>query len=246
MGMVNLGSFFSGSRGIDDSILSFIIPYLLVITFVTLVIVFRKALRNYKHEKVVRYSIVTFAMITELIFFWWMFTTEAHYSFKEFFVDKSMLPIHACAMALWLMVYAGYTKNQKVFRIGFYLAIMGPLLTLFAGTVDYSLDRFRYWHFYQGHINTFVIAHYLMFVNKLKISKGDWKRATIFVYIIAVFLAIPINAITGSDYLYVYNTHGSPFEIIENWVLALAAAALMIIILFRLIEYIYLEKNKLD
>lgn|GEM_PF-2999346 len=240
-------NFFSGTMGVEPNFISFILPYFLITLFTTLIIVFRKKLRNYKHEKTLRYAFATLMAIIELIFFWWTFTRVTDGSITKFLFDESMIPLHICALALWLMIYSAFTENQKVFKVGFFMAIMGPILTIAGGSVDFSYDRFRYWHFYQEHINTFMMANYLLFVKQMKIVKGDWIKSSIVTALIAFPIALPINIMTGSDYMYIYNYEHSPFSIIENWILALVVAVLMVLLLYWIVEKIYLwAQRKVD
>ncbi|XMB85951.1 YwaF family protein [Mycoplasmatota bacterium WC44] len=233
--------FFGAVIGVEKNFFSFIIPYISIISLTFLIIKFRDRLKNYRYEKILRYSFIVFMIILEVIFHIWTYVYLAKYSLTSYLFEYSMIPFHVCALSLWLIIIIGFNKSQKLFKFTFFISIMGPLLTIFGGSVDFSYDRFRYWHFYQEHINTFILAIYMMYVHDLKIEKGDWLKAFQVLAVLAVILALPLNIFLGTDFMYIYNYAHSPFEIISNKVLALIAAIILVVVFFRLIEYIFVD-----
>lgn len=236
--------FFTGDIGLEPSLFSRVLPYLMLVGAILFIYKMKDKLRESRYEKVFRYGFASYMVALELWFFYFTFVYKADMDWYKFWVGNTMIPIHMCALSLWLAVLVGFTKNKKIFRFALFTGMMGPILTIVSGDVEYSFDRLRYWHFYGQHINTMVFLIYLHLVHGLKIFKGDWIKMSGIMFLLASFVLIPINMILDSNFMYVYNTNGSPLEVIENWILAYVVIIIVTIIFFRLTEFVFVDLKK--
>lgn len=236
--------FFSTGRGMENNVISFVLPYLLAGFSCFLIVRFRTQLRMYKRERAVRYGIAVCAALLELAFHIWTFEQLSGRNWRVYLIENTMFPFQVCAMAFWMMVYCCITENQKLFRFALFLAVSGPLLTILFGSVDFGLNRFRYWHFYLSHTFSLVMTFYLFFVRQMPLFKKDWRRAFLILSVMTAFIALPVNIIFGTNYMFIYHTYGSPLELISNRILAGFAAVALGLILFSATEWLFLKAGK--
>ncbi|MBN2279170.1 MAG: YwaF family protein [Candidatus Marinimicrobia bacterium] len=235
--------FFSFQRGIEDNLVSIILPYVVWSVIVFLIIKYNTLIRLSKRENVLRYSLALFAATLEIIFYVWQLI-RTNFDMMDFLFKETMIPLHVCAMALWFSVYSALTLNRKIFAIGLFLAMTGTPITIIAGSVDYSLDRFRYWHFYLVHIFSFSIFIYLFFVNQLEIRCDDFKLAVRYLALMAFCVALPLNIIFGSNFMYLYNAYDSPIENFPKiWTIFIMSG--VAIGFFFIVNKIFLYLNKI-
>jgi len=233
---------FGNESGLEPSLLSGIIPYFILVLAIFLVVKYKEHIKNAKHEKKFRYFWAVSAIIFEVWFFMWTFIYLAEFDARMFWLDYTMIPIHLCALSLWLAVVLAFTKNKYVFRFVIFTGIMGPILTIVSGDVSYSFDHLRYWHYYLQHISTMVLVIYMNQVHGLKVVKYDWIKVTLVLFV-ASFIIVPFNKFMGTNYMYIYNTNGSPLEVIENWFVSYLVLLLGVVLFFWITEFIFLEKK---
>ncbi len=239
-----MSDIFSGEGGQEGNLISFIIPFVLWIGLFLIVLFGRnKFKKNKKLDVAFTYGLVTLGVLSEVAFHIWIFTTQADYSLKSYLIENTMIPIQACALSFWIMCYCAITKNEKLFKLFFPIAILGSTLTVLSGSVEFSIDRFRYWHFYGNHIIFFTLAMYLLIVKEFYLREGDYKKSLkmMFIYVVAV---LPINIIFGTNYLFVWNSYGSPLEMLGEtfW---MRIVGIIILVVITLVSFFALEKGML-
>lgn len=201
--------FFSFDHNPDNVFSSFslnhMLPLLLIIIGVTLIIVFRDKIRNSLHEKKIRYTMATFAIVLELSFQLW----QMYYGKWDF---AESLPLHLCRLTNYIGIYAMFTKNKKVFEIGYFWSLAGVVSIMFPDIL-HGPDRFRYYHFMTSHILFFYMYMYMLFVLKFELTFKSFQKAAATLFALVVAVIIPINNIFDMNYMFLLYPAGTPFEI---------------------------------
>ena len=117
---------------------------------------------------------------------------------------KSNLPIHLCSVsALICCVIAFIKKNQFLFEFLFYGGIIGGLLSLLTPQIIlYNEYYFFYIMFYFKHASIIAIPLVMRYRMKMKLGKKSWLKVFGAINLLLLII-IPINALLGSNYLYV-------------------------------------------
>ncbi len=185
--------------------LNHLIPLLAIVVGVYLIYRYREQLRNYKHEKWVRYGIATFAIALEVSFQLW----QVFHGVWDF---ADSLPLHLCRLTSYLGIYTMFTKNTKVFEIAYFWSLAGVVSILFPDIL-YGPDRYRYYHFMASHILFFYMYMYMLFVLGFKLTFQSFKKSFIALFILAVFFIIPIDNLFHINYMYLLEPGDTPFTL---------------------------------
>lgn len=204
-----MGDFFSFTENVNNTFeefsLNHIIPLLSIIIGVYLIFHFRVQLRNYKYEKWVRYGIAFFAILLEISFQVWQMV-YGKWDFAE------SLPLHLCRLTSYIGIYIMFSKNTKVFEIAYFWSLAGVVSILFPDIL-HGPDRYRYYHFMMSHILFFYMYMYMLFVLDFKLTFQSFKKSFITLFILAIFIIIPIDNIFDINYMYLLNPGDTPFTI---------------------------------
>lgn len=185
--------------------LNHIIPLLSIIIGVYLIYHFRFKLRDYRHEKWIRYGIAILAILLEVSFQVWQMA-HGKWDFAE------SLPLHLCRLTSYLGIFIMFSKNKKVFEIAYFWSLAGVVSILFPDIL-HGPDRYRYYHFMMSHILFFYMYMYLLFVLDFRLTFQSFKKSFIALFVLAVFIIIPINNIFGMNYMYLLEPGDTPFTI---------------------------------
>lgn len=199
--------FFSNQVGIqfEEYGLWHILPLAVITIGVILIYIFRKQLREYKHEKYVRYGIAIFAIIMEISLHVWKIANGI-WHFPE------SMPIGLCAFSLFMSVYVLFTKSWKVFEIAYFWSLGGLISVLFPDIL-FGPDRFRYYQFLLAHMIFFWSFMYMMFVhNYIPNNKSFWKSFWLLLGLVLIVI-IPLNFSWGANYMYLFEPGDTPFGI---------------------------------
>jgi len=189
----------------EEFSLNHLIPILSIIIGVYLIFHFRKQLREYKYEKWVRYGIAIFVLLLEVSFQIW----QMAYGTWDF---AESLPLHLCRLTSYIGMYIMFSKNTKVFEIEYFWSLAGVVSILFPDIL-HGPDRYRYYHFMLSHILFFYMYMYMLFVLDFRLTFRSFKKSFVALFIVAVFLIIPINNIFNMNYMYLLNPGDTPFTI---------------------------------
>jgi hypothetical integral membrane protein (TIGR02206 family) len=229
--------FFGLESSLEPNMFSRLFPFLLLGAGLYFIVRYKEKINKFKYEKIFIYTWVILVVILELWFWRWQFIYNSNREIHTLLIENTMIPLHLCAMAFWLSVITAITKNKTLFRFTLFIGILGPLITFLAGEVAYSFDHLRYWHFYLQHISTFLLVIYMHQVLGLRIQKGDWIKM-LGVMIVFSIIIVPLNAMTGTNFMYLYNGIDSPLEGM-HWILNYVALFLATAISFRITEKIF-------
>ncbi len=235
-------NFFSTVQGLEPSLWSaYVVPWVIFLVSAFLLIKYQDRIRTSPYERPIRIAITIWAIGMELFFWRWVFKGQANANWYDYFVTNTMFPFQACATSLWLMIFCSLTNNVKVFKIFFFMAIIGPLVTLVAGDAGYGFDRFRYYHYYLVHMFTLLMAIHLLVYNQVTFTPKDFRNVTIYIVVYAA-IAVPLNVIFGSNFLFLYNAHESPLVDLPKWL----SSTIMIVVFFTVTTALYFGVNTLQ
>ncbi len=235
-------SFFSTEPGMPATVLShYLFPWILFLTGVFLLIRYQDTVRTSPYERRIRVGATLVAVLFELTFWVWTYTGDANYNIYDYLITYTMFPIQACALSLWMMVYCSISNNVKVFKVFFFMSIIGPLVTMVAGGTNLSYDRFRYYHYYLVHMFTFCMAVHLLVYNRVSFTLRDYRNVTIYILIHAA-VAVPMNIIFGTNYLFLYNAYDTPMVNLPKSL----SSGIISFVFFAITTLLYFGVNRLQ
>ena len=202
--------FFGSTQGIEfvEFGLVHLTLLFLIILGTFLIYKFRKQIREYKYEKQVRYTLASFAIAWEVALYIWI-SVNIGWDW-----GSNLLILSLCGLALILAIISMFTKNYRIFEIGYFWSIGGLVSVLFPD-ITYSIDRFRFYQFMFGHMLFFYMFMYLLFVHDLIPTFKSLKKSTSILFIYCMIMLIP-NAIWNTNGLFLRESEGTPFEIFEG------------------------------
>ncbi len=233
-------NFFSTDVGVPATVMShYVLPWIVFLTGIFLLVRYQNTIRTSPYERRVRIGVTLMAVLFELTFWVWTYRGDANYNMYDYLITYTMFPIQACALSLWMMVYCSISRNVKVFKIFFFMSIVGPLVTMVAGGTALSYDRFRYYHYYLVHMFTFFMAVHLLVYNRVRFTPKDYRNVTIYILIHAA-VAVPINIIFGTNYLFLYNAYDTPMVNLPKAV----SSGVIIFVFFAITTLLYFGVNR--
>jgi len=208
--------------------LQHIIPLLILFILIALLFIFKEQIRNFKHEKFIRYGLALILLLSDLSIYVWRITTDT------FDVSKS-LPLHLCTITAYVLMYILVTKNKKAFNILFYAGLAGAIMALgnpeFGG---FNFTQYRYYEFMIIH-STLVIGLLYMVVIVRYIPTLDslWK-SYVAVHLYALIIVIPINYLVDGSYMMLVNSTVDILNILGPWPMSAVVLEFLLLVLFAL------------
>ena len=234
--------FFSDDVGIEFSAFSFvhILLFIGIILGSTLIFIFRKRIREWKHERQFAKTVAILAFVWELLLYLW-------YIVNGIWTPEHSLPIGLCAFVLYIGIFSLYFKNYKLFAVGYFWT-WGAIASVLFPDIAFSYDRFRFYQFMLGHMNFFWMFLYMIFVYKWYPNWQDWKRSCITLSIIVLILIITSN-ITNANLMFMLRSDGTPFEIFEGYgyavyLIGVISLSFIVIFIWFLPFMLYHRRNK--
>ena len=206
-----MSAFFGDTIGIEFvpwGIYHFI-PLVLVIIGVLVIFFLKDWIRESGYDKKIRYTLGTLGIITEVTLHIWIIA-NGNWTVKE------NLPIGICAFSLYLGIFVMFTKNWKVFEIGYFWAIGGVLSVVFPDIL-FGPDRFRYYNFLFVHMIFFFMYMYMMFVHNYVPTFRSFKKSFLLLLTIVLFFVVPVNLIFNVNFLYLNWPGDTPFSLFESF-----------------------------
>ncbi len=213
---------------------------LLIILGSVLIYIYRDKLRNYKHEKRVRYTMASFALLFEFSLYAWKIG-------NGIWTWEDGLPIGVCGLTLYLAIIAMYTKKFNIFEIGIFWSFGAVASVMFPDT-PYSVDRFRFYQYMFGHMFFFFMYIYMLFVLEFVPTFKSFKKSYIVMFITAVTL-LAVNSILNTNFFYLVESDETPFEIFEGngqalYLIGIYIAVSLLMSIWYLPFYVYNKKHK--
>lgn len=223
--------------------LSHILPILFMTGIIALIVIYRKQLRDYKHEDRIRLTIAFIMIICEMSYFWRLVGVE---SLGANPVDH--LPITVCGWAIIFSSFLVLTKNQTLFDIVYFWVLAGSIFGLLTPTVITYCGptRFRYYQYWLEHIMGFISLAYMVFVQGMR---PNWKSPIKAFCAILILGGIAIFAnlnLPGANYLFMAMPEetASILDILpKNYLVRVLLMAFLVVVLFFIAYIPWLVKD---
>lgn len=202
--------FFSDEIGImfEEYGIWHLLPLLSIALGVVIIFLLRNKLRDFKHEKYVRYGLAFFAITMELSLHLWKIVNGVWH-----FPDS--LPIGLCAFSLFMSIYVLFTKSWKVFEIAYFWSLGGLISVLFPDIL-FGPDRFRYYQFLLSHMVFFWSFMYMMFVHGFIPTNKSFKKSFFLLLGLVLIVIIPLNFMWEANFMYLRMPGDTPFGIFDG------------------------------
>lgn len=150
------------------------------------------------------------------------------------------LPLHLCNMIPFLLVFAFWKKNQKLFKILAFWVMAGTLQAVFTPTLTESLPHYEAIRYWVVHVGLPIIVIYSIYVLGWKLHYKDVILSIIALNLQA-FVLYHFNNIVGSNYIYI---NGKPegttlYSILPEWPTYILCLEGIAIVLFSLVWLLF-------
>ena len=182
-------------------------PILFMLLAIFLVHRFREPIRNWKHERHLRY-IMAFALICAEMSYYWRLVAIPSLGPNP----VEHLPIGVCTWALILCSYMVIDKSQTLFDISYFWLLSGSVFALLTPTpLTYTgPTRFRYYQFWAAHTLPFIAVFYMIFIHGMRPTRKSFLKAYIALFILAVIAYWANTMIPGANYLFLAKPESAP------------------------------------
>lgn len=200
----------------------------ITVLMIVLLYVFRQRLRNWKHEKRLRYALGFLGIGFEVSLHIWQLL-------NGIWDYQDSAPIALCFFSLAMGIYVMFTKSYRVFEIGYFWAIGGVASILFPD-IPYGWDRFRFYQFTFSHMTFFLMYLYMVFVHRYYPTWKSFLKALGYLVVLVFVIILPLDWLTNANFLFLVESGGTPFEIFEGhgYLLYLSGVVFMAIVVMFL------------
>ncbi len=154
-----------------------IITVIIVVILVYLTLKAFKKIKQGRTEKVIRYSIGIFMLLSNISIYL--------YTYKYNLPWYNYLPEATCGWAIYFGGIMMLTKNRTMFVLSLYWGY-GAILTMMGPNVLEGLGRYNFYQFQLRHILIVIAPIYMIIVHNFEINKKDFK--TYFFFTIAMVI----------------------------------------------------------
>lgn len=197
-----ISSIFSTTKGYNNFQV-FSLNHLLIIVFVAFLSLF--IIKNKKINKKFLKLLTTLTIIDQVCFYGWYLINR-----PPEFLQYGLFLYH-CTMSILILVIATIIKNKNLIKWGSYWGFFGGIVSvIYVGTPFYYTFPHitQISHFFM-HTYLLLFSMYYLFIEKVGMSKNDYKKICFITTIYNVFLVI-FNAVFKTNYGYV---SALPFDI---------------------------------
>ena len=184
------------------------IPLFLVIFGVLIIYILREKIKASGKDKTIRYTLGILGILSEVTLHIWIIANGN-------WTIQNNLPIGVCSFSMYLGIYVMFTKNWKVFEIGYFWAIGGVLSVVFPDIL-FGPDNFRYYNFLFLHMVFFFMYMYMMFVHDYVPTFKSFKKSFVLLLLIVLIFIVPVNLIFETNFMYLLEPGDTPFSLFEN------------------------------
>ena len=221
-----------------------IAPILWMIGMIFLIRWKKDAIRNWKHEETLRYTIAFALLLSEMAYYWRLVGMP---SLGPNAVEN--LPIGVCGWAAILGTFMLIGKKQSFFDIIYFWLLSGSLFALITPTpLNFTgPTRFRYYQFWAEHTLGYIGIFYMIFVHGMRPTVKSAIRSYVALVIFAVIAYCVNQMIPGANYLYMARPESAPsvLDILPpNFAIRVTIMALVITLMYGLAYYPWYRKDK--
>lgn len=170
----------------------------LVIVFFLLFIIYknRDKLRNLspnKKEKINKIMVITLFINMKLLYLPLLWYGEWSW--------KTHLPFHMCFIAGYLFMYSVWFKNEKTYKIAYFLGFIGPLPAILLPDLRGYYEAFVFYHFIISHHVFMIFNMIYLYMSNIKITFDNLKKS--FLVASSIFFIMYIfNMTFGTNYIF--------------------------------------------
>lgn len=148
--------------------LAHIAPIVVTLAAIVLIWLFRKQLRNWRHEETARYWLGFFILMAEMGYYWRLLYVGPAQPGATTFMDR--LPLQVCEWTALICFFALLKKSELLFDMTYFLAASTSVLPLLFPAVitNAGPTYFRYYQFWGEHILPIIGMFWLMFVHEMR------------------------------------------------------------------------------
>lgn len=135
--------------------------------------------------------------------------------FRNEFSVSEHLPLHLCAIVQYLTVLYLLRPREKLFDVLFFWIVGGSSLALVFPELEARFPSSEFFLYWSSHGLPLFTMLYLVWVQGKKPSPGSFRTSFLFLNLYALFVALPVDLATGTNYLYLFEVPSVNFEPIE-------------------------------
>jgi hypothetical integral membrane protein (TIGR02206 family) len=172
-----------------------------------------RAIWGEKERAVVRWALALAIVINESSLHVW----SAYWGIWNI---QTMLPLHMCAVIIWLSAYMLVRKNYPIYEFVYFMGLGGAMQAVLtpADAAAYNFPHFRIMQTFISHGLLINIAIYMTVVEGFRPTWQSFKRVFIWtnLYMIVIFF---LNLAIGSNYLFIANKPDFPtlLDMLAPW-----------------------------
>ena len=162
------------------------------ITALTAVILTRNFFKKKIPDRVFRYTLGSFLLLMEVVFYIWMPTT--HHNTLDY------LPFFLlCSFINMLTIIGLFFNLKKMFAITFYWALTGAFYALIFFDITYTFPHFRFFQYFLSHIGFCIVHLYFYLTGRIKINKNNF-LISVFILTLLSIVMLGIDRYHGKNY----------------------------------------------
>lgn len=191
---------------------------------ITLIISFRRKLREPAINRRMRLGMVALLLGCEISLQLWYAVTDNFGLYS--------LPFQLCSIMMWLSAALLLTRNRKLYDITFFLGIMGAMQALLTPNLDAGFLDYRYFHFFIAHGAIIGASVFLTVVDGYRPRVTSVFKAMGWLHILAI-PAVIANSLTGSNFMFLARKPSTPslLDLLAPWPWYLLQLELVAIVL---------------
>ena len=221
-----------------------ILPILWMVAMILLIRKNAGALRDWKHEQLLRY-ILAFALIVSEMAYYWRYAAIPELGGNAI----NNLPIGVCGWAVILCSFMMVGKTQSFFDIAYFWLLSGSLFAVLTPTpLNFAgPTRFRFYQFWAEHTLGYIAIFYMIFVHGMRPTVKSAVKSYIALLVMTVIAYSVNRMIPGANYLYMARPESAPsvLDILPpNFLLRFAVMFAVITAMYGLAYYPWYRKDK--
>ena len=150
---------------------------------------------------------------------------------------QEMLPLHLCALGVWLGGLMLVTGSRALFSVLYFTSLAGAAVALLTPDIGaFGFPHYRYWQFFISHGLVVAAPMWMTFVEGMRPTRRDLVRTTVLVNVYAGFVFV-VNSLVGSDYMFINGkpTTASPLDLMPLWPWYLLIMEALLLVVFVLL-----------
>lgn len=198
-----------------------------------LLYLFRRPLQNRseKSKRRLRLSLASILLLSEISLYIW-------YAKTGVWDIAGSLPFHLCTITLWLSIFMLVRRSYSLYEIAYFTGLAGAGQALLTPELFYPFPHYRFFHFFIAHMAIILSCLYMTWVEGFRPTLKSVGKTMVFLNA-SLIIVIPINALTGGNYMFMARKPENPSLIdflgpYPWYILSLEFVALFFLLLFYL------------